>query len=408
MGFDSFCASVIGAGHVRKNIPCEDFGMKYETEGAKIFALGDGHGDANCFRSCKGSEFACRCAVQKMSEFAQNISTPFEDVDQFERQVYFLIGDIVAAWKEAVQKDVGEEPFTDTELNSAPNLSDEFRSGKAVERAYGTTLIAGLLTEQYLLLIQQGDGHCDVFDADGKVTQPIPWDACCIGNATTSLCDSDATERFRYTFIDIRANSIVACIAGTDGVEDSFPTSMDKTHAFYRTLILEANTDGMEAMEKALPDRLSDLSQYGSADDITVCGFIDVEKSLALKDLFRQQNEMADLVAQKDLLDNKIMSIEDGGKLSQLRLAFEKANDDFEDAQRSQKAIQESVNEKRKIFEEIRAEYEEYNGRLLSLKDKRSAIEKKLHELASPMDNSDASDLQKQVTIEPNHTDSDK
>ena len=39
----------------------------------------------------------------------------------------------------------------------------EYDRGERLEHIYGTTLIAGLLTESYLLLIQQGDGRCVVF-----------------------------------------------------------------------------------------------------------------------------------------------------------------------------------------------------------------------------------------------------
>ena len=49
--------------------------------------------------------------------------------------------------------------------------------------------------------------------------EPIPWDEDCQANITTSICDSEAIEEFRYCFMK---ESPVATLMGTDGIDDSY------------------------------------------------------------------------------------------------------------------------------------------------------------------------------------------
>ena len=68
-----------------------------------------------------------------------------------------------------------------------------------------------LMVSKYLILIQQGDGRCDVFYKDGSVDQPIPWDERCKGSTTTSMCDTDAFASIRSAVIDTEERGVVAC-----------------------------------------------------------------------------------------------------------------------------------------------------------------------------------------------------
>jgi len=83
MPYNIFCQSVIGASHVRKNIPCEDYGLKYETETCKIFVLGDGHGDSNCPRSSIGSKYICETVKSEFEKFATDIKEQGWTIDFF-------------------------------------------------------------------------------------------------------------------------------------------------------------------------------------------------------------------------------------------------------------------------------------------------------------------------------------
>ncbi len=326
--YELFCCSVRGSSHIRKDIPCEDFCIKKSIDGARIFAVADGHGDPNCLRSSVGSELACRIACDSLENFARNIAeNGFESrlFDRLECPAIMdrLIRSVVAKWLGEVDADLSRNPITDQEYAAASRLADEYRKGIRTERMYGTTLIAGLLTDQYLLLMQQGDGRCVVFDCEGKAVQPVPWDDRCVGTATTSLCDPDAARSVRYHIINLQENPVIACVAGTDGVEDSFPTSMEKTHAYYRNILAEACEMGIDALEQALANDLSDLSKQGSADDVSVSGFVDIKRTRKFLGEFENANQLVNIRDELTVVNNRIKSMESGGMLEHLAKMYD-------------------------------------------------------------------------------------
>lgn len=334
MSYELFCNSVRGFSHVKKEIPCEDFGIKRDQGEYKIFAVADGHGDPNCLRSSTGSKYICQIVATELESFANTVKEQaweekLLDHSESEQLINRLIVSIIGKWISAVNEELEQNPFTDEELEKAPVYANDYKKGIRIERMYGTTLIAGLLTEKYLLLLQQGDGRCDVFNEDGNVSQPIPWDDRCIGTSTTSLCDNDAVQSCRYHVIDLSKNPIIAVVAGTDGVEDSFPGSMEKTHAYYRDLLCYACENGVDALEDYLTDALAGLSANGSADDITVSGIIDTEKTKLFLPDFKRKNGIVELEDEVAFLEGKIRSIEDGGKFQYLTKKYKEALNEY-------------------------------------------------------------------------------
>lgn len=281
MAYELFRQSVQGAGHIKKGMPCEDYGIKFENENCKIFALGDGHGDANCPRSSYGSQSVCEIAVEELRSFAKAIKEQcWEErlMNKYEASglVRQLIASIFGKWSCRVNDELAENPLTEKEETEAKDYIERYKRGERIEHIYGTTLIAGMLTDAYLLLLQQGDGRCVVFDCEGNASQPIPWDDRCFSNVTTSVCDTDAVQSCRYHIIDLRQNSIIACVAGSDGVEDSFG-SMDRMYTYYREKLQIACESGVEELEKHWAETLPSFSAEGSQDDVTICGVIDCE-----------------------------------------------------------------------------------------------------------------------------------
>lgn len=331
LAYELFCKSVIGSSHRRRGIPCEDSGIKADCGRYRIFAAADGHGDPNCLRSNIGSEVICRIASEKLEVFARTIEEQGWEETLFDEQaakqrMEGLVRSIVGGWGEAVSQELEQNPLSEEELQMAPAYAEEYKMGDRTERMYGTTLIAGLQTESYLLLLQQGNGRCVVFDCNGEVSQPVPWDDRCIGTSTTSLCDSDAVQSFRHCVINLKENPVIACIAGTDGVEDSFPASMEKTHAYYRELLRYACENGVQALEEYLDGALSNLSADGSADDITVSGIIYVERVRPYLDSFAAKNRLVHLEDEVAFLESKVKSIEESGKLQHLVKKYKEAD----------------------------------------------------------------------------------
>ena len=333
MPFESVCVSVQGASHIRKGTPREDYGATAHGPSFDVFAVADGHGDSNCPRSDIGSHFACDIAVEHLSSFAQSLrTTMLEDGNdtwesklagpESEALVRQLVTSIVGHWNEKVADHFAANPLTQTERMGCERYLERYDAGERIEHIYGTTLIAGLFTDSYLLLLQQGDGRCVLFDTEGNATQPIPWDDRCVANVCTSLCDTDAIQSFRHYLALRRDVSVSACLAGSDGVEDSF-FSMDQLHSFYRELLSRAAQDGMTALGEHLEAFLPDLSARGSQDDITVCGLIDPELVAPLVPAFERQNELVAAQSQRDRLVDRLQSM--AGKLDYLRGRYEKA-----------------------------------------------------------------------------------
>jgi len=313
MSFDALNVSERGYSHVKKDIPCEDYGIKFKDDNCQIFVLGDGHGDKNCPRSAIGSKLICEIAKDELEQFdmaireSEWIDSLF-DAKKSEELIRQLITSIFGKWSCAVNEDFEKNPLTEKEFEEATKYADRYRNGERIEHVYGTTFIAGLLTEKYLLLLQQGDGRCVVFDSEGNVSQPIPWDDRCFANVTTSVCDSDAVMSCRYHVIDLAEQPIIACFAGSDGVEDSY-ASMDKMHMFYRNLLKYAYDNGISELEKYLLQILPEFSERGSGDDVTICGVINTEAVAAIIDKMSKDNEIVSWKEEVATADEHIESM---------------------------------------------------------------------------------------------------
>lgn len=311
----TFHKTVLGYSHSIRDIPCEDASASH-SDGDRRFhiaAVADGHGDATCMRSETGALAAVQTAVECLTEFAEQVlDAPQAEgypglrerlsIPKHRAAVMRQLTDtIVSRWYAFVERDAAEHPFSEEELKLA---------GPG-PHAYGATLIAALMLPEFLILIQQGDGRCDVFFEDGRVEQPIPWDDRCYENVTTSLCDEDAAEGIRFCVLDRRQRQIAACYLGSDGVEDSY-RDMDGTHRFYMELSCRIHEDGPEVFEASLADRLSSLSRQGSGDDISVSGIVDLDCISAQIPSYRRQivqhslqEQLADCKNRKAAMERK-------------------------------------------------------------------------------------------------------
>ena len=145
-----------------------------------------------------------------------------------------------------------------------------YLSGECPEKAYGTTLICVCRTAEYWFGLQIGDGRCVCISDDDRVSEPIPWDDECEGKITTSLCDSDALEKFRYY---LGKEIPAAVFMGTDGIDDSYSNS-DELYVLYRAVLAIFAEYGEERGKAELEEFLPSFSKKGSGDDVSVAGII--------------------------------------------------------------------------------------------------------------------------------------
>ncbi len=375
MLYELFCHSVQGAGHIKHGTPCQDYGLKFQSEECKIFILGDGHGDSNCPRSDIGSRTLCEIALEELKVFAaelkrQDLSDELMDKYGASELVNQLVISIFGKWSCAVNEHFSSNPLTEQEEAQASVMAPVYKRGERIEHIYGTTFIAGLMTEDYLLLLQQGDGRCVVFDAEGNVSQPIPWDDRCFSNVTTSVCDTDAVQSCRYHIIDLKQNPIIACVLGSDGVEDSF-ASMDLMHCYYRGELLFAAENGVEAFEERMKETLPELSksghpvlsQFGSQDDVTVCGVIDRAAVNSMAHRFREEDNKAAIRGALARIQERIRSMK-SGKMDYLRQRCADADAEYNNLNTRYTKLKEDV---RHIEEDIENQVQSGLGKIIGL-----------------------------------------
>ncbi|MBR4545408.1 MAG: protein phosphatase 2C domain-containing protein [Oscillibacter sp.] len=358
----SFHRTERGALHFQRGVPCQDYSASLAGENGEWFiaVTADGHGDASCFRSDRGSRFAVEaaCAVlknwaedrlkQSKSQREQFFSGMFNN--QTFRENFMrgqLINSIMNLWQKQVREDFTRDPPQTGELERSGYLKpgEQADAAPAFEdrhfHIYGTTLMAALWMESGLFFIHQGDGRIEVFYRDGKINQPVPWDEKCSGNRTTSLCEGDARERFRYYVLNLEEEPVMGCYLGCDGVEDAYRDSEDNlggsheqmggVHTFYKHISCEAVERGEAGLEAYLETFLHDFSargfcsKNGSGDDVSVSGIVDPEalagfvpryqKDIRLYDLEEQlfwcQNELDGKRRKRDVLFDNQLNTED-------------------------------------------------------------------------------------------------
>lgn len=179
------------------------------------------------------------------------------------------------AWQEAVIAHYRANPLSEQEIQDAGNLYDTYAAGKRLPHIYGATLLAAVMTDEQMLLIQKGDGHAFFIYDDGTTSHDvIPWDDRCQLNFTTSLCDTDAADTYKCAIVSMRGKpGIAAVVLASDGLEDCYAT-MDAADVGVGQIAIFGAQEGMENLQSYLSSELAGMSDRASRDDISVVGWL--------------------------------------------------------------------------------------------------------------------------------------
>lgn len=274
MRMQAFHLSSQGASHIKKNKECQDASESFYRENCAIAIVCDGHGGDDYVRSASGSAFACAAAKANILNFIENVDKD-ELVRHHQQLIHNLEASIISAWNEAVYAHYESHPFTESEIAVlSEHAKRKYLHEKRIESAYGTTLIAVACTENYWFGIHIGDGKCVAVNPEGRFVQPIPWDEKCFLNATTSICDSDAINRFRSFFSE---KLPVAVFVGSDGIDDCFSTD-EQLNNLYKTVLYSFASSDFDSAVTDLSDYLPRLSAKGSGDDVSIAAVLDLDK----------------------------------------------------------------------------------------------------------------------------------
>lgn len=290
MSFKAFHMSERGESHLHDGRVCQDSSASFSDECGTVAVVSDGHGGCDYVRSQIGSAMVCEAAVKNIRRLFENIS-PEAFLAEPDMMLTQLEAAIINDWNESVRSHYEANPFTEEELDCVSEKAGAaYFSGHRIERAYGATLIAAAVTRDYWFGIQIGDGKCAAFDEAGICTQPIPWDEKCFLNKTTSICGSDALRDFRHFYSE---KIPTAVFMGSDGIDDSFKNEEDM-YDFYKTILYAFSISDYAQAVDELKAYLPRLSKEGSADDVSIAAWMDMDALKSVVDKIKAEGEKAE------------------------------------------------------------------------------------------------------------------
>lgn len=339
-----------GESHKSTEKPCQDFAYAESNEALSMAIVCDGHGGERYFRSQYGSEFATEITKEAIRAFVENmadstftgqekksvfdgadftkysaaIATDQQVASKAHKSLMWLFSSIISQWNAKVAQHAREVDLTDWELEHVEQkYKDEFLAKRETEDAtfektYGCTLMAYVQTPDYWFAFHLGDGKCvsmRVVDDNLVCGQPIPWDEKCFLNKTTSLCDSNALDEFRYCYQG-NGEFPLAMFLGSDGMDDSYGDG-DNLDNFYIQLFKVIIRNGNDKAKKELIKSLPIISKLGSKDDMSVASIYD-DTNLS-ETFFRL------IKYQKNKIDEQLNAVED--KILQLEQKINDAGD---------------------------------------------------------------------------------
>ena len=386
-----------GESHKSNNKPCQDCAFAESNDLLSMAIVCDGHGGERYFRSHYGAEFATEITQKAITEFVKNMAdstftlsegkSVFDGAsftaysaatatdEQMESRAHkslkWLFSSIISQWNEKIAKHAKETELTDWELSNVDEkyrnefLCEREKDDATFEKTYGCTLMAYVQTSDYWFAFHLGDGKCvsmRVVEDRLVCEQPIPWDERCFLNKTTSLCDSNALEEFRYCYQG-DGQFPLAMFLGSDGMDDSYGDGYN-LYNFYIQLFKIIIRNGVEKANKELKKTLPVISKMGSKDDMSVaCVFDDTNLTASFFKLTQYQkrelesslNKVEDTIME---LNKKIESVVNPEALDRgQRINFEYAQKDLE------KAKEKTIKITRKL-RFIKGEETKYRNRL--------------------------------------------
>lgn len=343
---EHFCQ---GESHKSSDKPCQDYAYAESNPGLSMAIVCDGHGGQRYFRSQMGSQFATEITREALRDYVENMALSFKDKEQksvydgasftsysatnatdiqvdcdAHKSLIWLFSSIISQWNLRITQHAMENDLSDWELNHVEQkYLDEFQEKRksedaTFEKTYGCTLMAYVQTPDYWFAFHLGDGKCiSMRVVDNKLVceQPIPWDERCFLNKTTSLCDSNALDEFRYCYQG-DGEFPLAMFLGSDGMDDSYGDGYN-LYNFYIQLFKIIIRNGEDKAKKELVKSLPIISKMGSKDDMSVASIYDdtnLTKTFFLLIEYQKEklNELLNVVEDKIVkLENKIESVND-------------------------------------------------------------------------------------------------
>lgn len=268
-------ATVPGSSHLRSGIPNQDsFAHNSENREANaplLLAVSDGHGSASCFRSDVGSRFAVDTFMAELQTF---LTGDFGgDLTLLKRTAEERLPEqLVRSWEQKVRAHLAANPVLQTEWDTLSQKEGPKRVSRLQDNPlliYGATLLGVVITPQFMLYLQLGDGEILDVDSSGLATPALEKDERLFANETTSLCRPNAWRDFRFRFQVLTDTPPAMLLLTTDGYANSFKDTTGFLQVG-KDLWQMLAEDGPAFIGQQLPEWLTDATHQGSGDDCTL------------------------------------------------------------------------------------------------------------------------------------------
>ena len=303
-----------GANHIRNSLPNQDaisWQVSYPASYPFILAVADGHGSAKSFRSHRGAQIAVRIANEVLMDLYFGNPGEISQLSSLKDICENRVPDaLVARWRKRVSEDITRDPIAEEELRLLEEKDGQKSRTIVMDSggilAYGATLLAVLIAEEYVLYLQLGDGDIFTVSEDGSVLRPLSGDPRLFANETTSLCLKNAHKDFRVAFRVIENVPPSLIFLSTDGYANSYPNE----EAFIEVpadYLKQIQCHGLGLVESELTGWLEEVSKGGSGDDVTL-GLIWCERGPILQEDKTAPTSPAELLVEHKATESQAVS----------------------------------------------------------------------------------------------------
>lgn len=284
-----FGESVQGASHKRSGMECQDSYKKIKCDdGTIIMAVADGHGSKSCPYSKTGSYIAVNVFCKVMEDFHENYADNIETLLTYlNREGDTKIAQAVdSEWKRRVLK------VHTNYKRDVPHTDDGEKDKQEIFKQYGSTLVGLMITPIFLFAFQLGDGDISYvdnnrFDQVLQIEKILGTETYSLSkinswkNAITAVRRRDSTEELPSAFL-----------MTTDGFANSYKNEDEfkKTCVSYFDMLKE---HGADAVNANLKEWLTETSEMGCGDDITLLIAYFYDESAAVQNDVSTANEEA-------------------------------------------------------------------------------------------------------------------
>jgi len=257
--------SVRGASHIRNDKECQDsYRFEQYDDGCIIISVADGHGSNSCPFSKSGSQIAVNTFCAAMKSLHESYCDNLDGLRTYlnrEGEMSFARS-IEHEWKRRVLK---------THSNAkreVPLTNKDEKDCNAIYMQYGTTLLGLFVSPEYTFAFQLGDG--DILDVTGTAVEQVIHSDKILGVETHSLCKNNAWKSAISSVSSIDEQLLPTLyVLSSDGFSNSY-LNEDEFHKACHDYFDLIKEHGTAEIEQHLQEWLSDTSENGCGDDITV------------------------------------------------------------------------------------------------------------------------------------------